>query len=122
MASPDRAPEDPHVISFSNEQIGVSIELTLGHSAMETLETVDRELMERLLRSQAYTFAVLMMVKKDLPDHEWRNTLIRAINDQRESVYEPENYLPRLAEFLGLDIETPPYLSEIHQLPATESA
>lgn len=122
MVSPDTSPENPHIISFSNDQLGVNIEVNLNDPAMETLDPVERELLTRLVRAEAYTLTILMQVKDKMPDHEWRNSIRHAINNQREDVFEAEGYLPRLAEFLGLDIEPPPYEQEIRQIPTTESA
>lgn len=122
MVQTEGASENPHRISFSNDQLGVNIEVNLNDSAMETLDPVERELLTRLVRAEAYTLAILMKVKGNMPGHEWRNSLRHSINDQREDVFEAEGYLPRLAEFLGLDIEPPPYEQEIRQIPTTESA
>lgn len=124
MTSLESSPEDLHRILVSNEQLGVNMELTLNHPAIEILDPQDKELLEKLLRAEAYTFAMLILVKEDMPTAEWRNGIIHAIDDQHETVFNPEGYLPQryLAAFTGWDIEKPAYERELHEIPTTESA
>lgn len=124
MASPDTSPENPHRIFFSNETLGVSIEINLAHPGMENLEPRDRELLETLVRAEAYTLAITLQAKETMPHHEWRNNLIHGIDDQFERVYFPEEYLPFnfLSQILGFNLVKPSLEPEIRELPSSQSA
>jgi len=100
------------------------LELTLTHPVMEKLEPGDREFLERLLRVEAYTFAILSIVRESIPNVSWRNSIIGAMEDQLDSASNLNGYLPDLflAKVVGLDIEQPPYENELHALRSAETA
>lgn len=120
MTSPDTSPENPHVLSFSNEPLEVKAELTLNHPEMENLTPEDRTLLEKLLRAEVYTFALALHVRKGIDPINWRNHIISTLDDIHESIFNLEGELPQgfIANILGLDIALPPYEDKLRKMPA----
>lgn len=122
MASPEDTPANPHVLSFSNDTLGIHAEVTINHPEMERLSPEDRALLEKLLRAEVYTFALMLHTREDgvrIP--EWRNQGVKLLDDIHETIFNLEGDLPRdfMRRMLGLDIEVPPYEDELAQRRAT---
>ncbi len=121
MATPDTFPENPHLISFGNDQLGVRAEVTLAHPTMETLSPEDRGLLGKLFRTEAYALAMALHVREEMSDADWRNAIINMIDGHHEGIFELEGNLPQrfLAKILGIDIEMPPYEEGLHVVTKT---
>ncbi len=120
MTSPATSPENPHVLVFQNEPLGVHAELTINHSGMDHLSSEDRTLLAKLLGAEAYIFALALHVRDGMDPIDWRNHIISTLDGIHESIFNLEGDLPQgfIARTLGLDIEVPPYEAKLSEVSA----
>lgn len=120
MVSPDRFPENPHIISFSNQPLGIHTEINIDSPVMEQLPPEDRVLLEKLVVAQSYSLALLIKTREcgiDRPS--WRNHIIDLLHetDDITSNIDAEIDHKQVANLLGVNLEVPPsYEQELHSI------
>lgn len=117
MAGPDQSPENPHRISFSSEDLGVSVDITFDYPLMETISEAERNLLTKLAAAEVVTLSLAIRAREtQLSSTEWLRRLAGELSERHEAIYrwgDEINKMDMILELLDLDIDLPDRISDI---------
>lgn len=110
-AFPEQSIGNPNLIRFESEGAGLAVEaeVIIYEESMKILTPQGRDLLRKVVRSQAIALSLAMLVKENMSESDWEGYLKEILRVNRDTITELQtwggpNFTTRL---LGVDISDP---------------